>query len=82
MESVIINTIPAVASNLGSAASSARQAASDVLDTFNRELSDKSLMLQLQTMSNNLQFGGSSVNNATNNPKVKAMIVEKMIGMC
>jgi hypothetical protein len=29
-----------------------------------------------------LQFGGSSVNNATNNPKVKAMIVEKMIGMC
>lgn len=80
MEHVIINTIPAVASNLGSASAPARQAASEVLDSLTRELPDKTLMVQLQTMTNILQFGGSSVNNATNNPKVKAILVDKMIG--
>ena len=80
MNTVLITVLPVLASNLAASNTSIRNASNEIFDAMVNQFNEKTLVTTLQTLSNLIQFGGSASNNAINNAKVKAVLIEKIMG--
>ena len=79
---MLITLLPVLASNLAAANSAVKTTTGTILDVMVAEFGEKSRLLMVQTMSNLIQFGSGNSNNAVNNIKVKASLIEKLLGKC